>query len=199
MVEIYETIREYDEYKALKILADHNEKLTDELNYKDKQFDTILINAIIYGFNKFIMELLMFDIDLNIQNNYGVSALMYAISRPNISTKVIDKLIEKKANLDLQCHNKITAVSYACLNKLEENAIKLIDAGTKLDLKSNTNKTTIDYVYEFNLTKVLDHLRSINRNLILESINESNTILFECFTNPLADLNTVDIIVDFVY
>ncbi|GBG30195.1 Ankyrin repeat domain-containing protein 50 [Hondaea fermentalgiana] len=86
-------------------------------------------------------------IDLNAQNEYGKSALMYASRHGDHRT--LKRLMDYGAALDLQDENGRSALMHACINDQSECARLLIDHGAKLDLQDHVGGTALAMTCKF--------------------------------------------------
>ena len=86
--------------------------------------------------------------------------------------------------------------------------MKLLDHTNLSELEKidHNNQTLIDCIYDLKSEKVNNHLqiylnklKLLYQNQILESIDDWQTVIAKSFLNPIADLNIIDIQVDFIY
>lgn len=111
------------------------------------------------------------------------------------------KLFDLKLELNIKDRfSDWTLLARACINKLDYLAIKLIDCGADIEIKDTNFRSPIDYIDKHESIAILHHLQTVNRNkvlsIILETINTPN-LINNCFSSNIADLNTVDMIVDY--
>lgn len=218
MEDLFEAIKKGDDWQALNIFDDKvklrldlqlqnysQKEIEEKVNFNyinEKSNSSLLTLACDRGLHKITEKLLDDNVNLDVQNCYGVTALMYLTGRGMARTKMslIDKIISQSPNLDLQNEDSNTALMFACFiyGGNEEIAIKLIDAGADLELFNHKKYTAIDYMHKYKLTKVLDHIMTIKRIKILEAINDVDHLMYQCFCNQISDLNVVDIIVCFI-
>ena len=163
--------------------------------------DSALRVALIYRRKNVVVELINKKIDVNIQNKQGDTALGYLCSIwPE--EDLIDLLLEKKANVDLGGITGWTPLLAAINYSDDISIIKLLNKSNLNDIEKKTlyrEDSLIDLVYKYKAINVINHLKLLCRNSMLESIDCDNTIINKCFKNPICDLNTVDIIIDLVY
>jgi len=88
-----------------------------------------------------IIYLLDKGANLNLQDNYGNTALIIACHNNN--TEIVNLLIENKTNLDLQDNDGWTALIYACYKNNTELVKILIDKGANLDLQDKNGCTAL--------------------------------------------------------
>lgn len=147
------------------------------------------------------IRLMECDVDLNIQDHLGWTALMFCCWGIDVKTneKIALAIMETdKANVNLQSNEGDTALIMACENKMETIAVNLINYGADLFIKNSDGKTAVDFIYEKNLQQVIERLKIINSRLILGLIN-SDGIIGDSFRDPIAELHVVGIIVDLLY
>ena len=194
-----------------KILLENHLKLTKEknnINLCDKRNYSALILACAANDEATALNLIDQGIKVDIQNKDGWTALMIACTTNN--ENIVNKLIEHNAAVNRQNHifeedvdafHQIyeykkyhnTALHLACVCKAESIAIKLIAAGAEINIKNIAGRTAFDYLAKYQLTEVIEYLRSLHRNQLLYFLTVNN-LLCECFRNPTADLNIIDII-----
>lgn len=186
-----------------------------DLNIRYENGDTLLINLCRHlemidtteAINK-INELIDNGCDVNLQNNNGETALIWLCSKAaynyknsDVINKLIEKLLDNQANVDLLTDRDWSVLSGVCEAKNEALAIKFLDKSNLeiLEKVGGWRSVNIMYwIYNFNLTKVLEHLKLIYRNSILESIDNDETIIFKSCSNQIFELNIIDMVVDLI-
>ena len=73
-----------------------------------------LIDACLLNNTKLVLNLIENKANLDVQNKYGDTALMWSCANNN--TEIALKLIENKANIDLQDNYGWTALMWSCWN-----------------------------------------------------------------------------------
>lgn len=175
--------------KTAKYLIDLGAKLNSESNKEGP-----LIMACDNEMESTALELIEYGADINERNfDNGFTPLFYACM--NNMKKIVTELIKRKVNLDAKNRKGYTALKIACENGNDNIAIQLIDAGADIYVKDRKGKMFTDYEP---FPKVLKHLQFIHRNQILESVIQP-TIIGNCFNNNSADLNLIDLIVDYLW
>lgn len=174
----------------IKILNNIDDQILQKIN-----ISTALASAV-GGSTKVVKKLIDKKADVNWRSTFGSTPLILAARRNEETTQI---LIDAKADVNLQNKFGDTALLNACKNYSENIAIKLIDAGADVDFKNENNEIAIAYINDFNLTKVLLHLKSITNEKILEQIQNQKSIISNCFQDPIADFNVVDMIFNFIY
>ena len=104
------------------------------VNAKDKDGNTPLMLACEKGFEDIALLLIGHkSIDINTQNKDGHTALILASVKVGGRIKVVQALIDKKADLDIRLKDGRSALVAATMFGHEDIAIKLIEAGSFLD------------------------------------------------------------------
>ena len=148
------------------------------------------------------IKLIKKGIDINIQNTNGDFALGYLCTLW-WEENLIDLLLEKKANVDLCNIGGWSPLLETIKTKNTVEIIKLLNNSTLFNVEKYRPYyccSFIDLVYEHKEAKtIVNHLKLLYRNSMLESIETQNTIINESFKNPICDLNIIDIVIDFFY
>jgi ankyrin repeat protein len=145
-----------DKYEYIKNLS-KNITTTDVFNQVNNEGNTALmiaarnsakINNREDAYGEYIVKMLIdAGANLDIQNKYGSTALIFAADNSNHTSteNTVKMLIDAGANLDIQDENGSTALIFAVDNigdTSTENTVKmLIDSGANLDIQDE-NKTT---------------------------------------------------------
>ena len=147
----------------------------DPHKYRDRRGWTVLIEAAWRGRDSAVFILIQNGADLNIQNNYGSSAL-YCAAGGRGNNKVITTLIEAGADLNIQ--NKVgkTALHNAAENGSNEVITALIKAGADLNIQSKIGWTALYYAAANGLNKVTTTLIEAGADLNIQN-NEGWTAL----------------------
>lgn len=154
-----------------------------------------LVNAIEAKDEKLALQLIDLGADVNFKfDDSRVSpVLMFAMS--NDLANVVDKMIDKKADINAVNDAKTDAIYYAAFYKMEDIVIKLIDLGVDIQNTQCMGHRTLHLVFGIKkLTKVIDHLKIMYRNVLLNILNDESNDLTNCFLNKIGDLNILDII-----
>ena len=149
--------------------------------------------------NPIIDKLIDLGCDLNITDQGKDTPLIHSVLFRN--DEITYKLLDKDADVNLLSNGDWSALAIACFHKNEDLAIKILN---KCDLSylekgKGPRTSAIQSIYKNKLTKVHNHLKLIFRNTFLENIDNQNTTISKCFTNPIADLNVIDLIVESIY
>ena len=136
--------------------------------------DQALINLCAYGGSGDVDEardLIARGIDIDEQDEYGYTALLYAVSfnRPETSTAIpsdhsvpsttVQELIRAGAALDLQNNKGITALIEAANKNNLEMVQELIRAGATLDMQDKQGRTALQLAQKWGYTKISTLLR----------------------------------------
>ena len=121
---------------------------------------------------KLIIELIEKGADLNIQDNGGKTALMYAIIIGNKEVEnkeVAEELIKAEADLNIQDNGGKTALMYA-IKYMPDIAKELIEAGADLDiLDANKNTALLHVIFTKNnevAKKLIDAGADLNKQYV---------------------------------
>lgn len=122
-------------YDHLQRKKNHYEK--GEVPYKSKNCKEL--------FNTFLEH----GVDINTQNNYGLTVLHRATesTKYHFSVSVIKFLLEKKVDTNIKCNNGWTALDLLSHDHLTKAAKILINAGCVLGNNSNTSKEIWEYYF----------------------------------------------------
>jgi ankyrin repeat protein len=122
--------------------------------------------------------------NLDIQNNNGYTALIYAAENENLD--LAKKLIDSGANLDIQDNQGYTALMEAATCNNSDLTEKLIDSGANLDIQNNNGYTALIYAARKN--------SDLAKKLIVSDADvniknkEGNTALIYAARNKNSDL-----------
>lgn len=110
---------------------------------------------------------------------------------------VADKLIDKKADIHLRDITGTTAIWFAIYDKMEELVIKFINLGVDVESKDNLGISVMREILRYDLTEVINHLKFMYLNCLLDIINDESSKMSKCFANN-GDLNIADMINDYL-
>ena len=114
------------------------------INAKDKDGSSPLMLACDKGFEDIALLLVGHkSIEINAQNKDGHTALILASVKVGGKIKVVQALIDKKANLDIRLRDGRSALVAATMFGHEDIAIKLIEAGSSLDFDAIYSHTAL--------------------------------------------------------
>lgn len=129
-----------------------------------------MINAARDGKLEKVQEAIKSKLNINAQDDYGVTALIGATLHDHID--IVNELIKTGADLDKQDINGWTALMYA-IQFGKPNAIKaLINAGAGLNLRSADGRTALMYAAEKNDKDIVSRLLKANADATIK--NEKN-------------------------
>lgn len=132
------------------------------------------------------------DVNFTIGEN---PVLMLAIQE-NLSN-VANKLIDKKADINLKNSAGTTPVRYAAWRSMNQLVIRMIDLGADVELKNEFNACALEVILDAFMEDVKNHLKFMHLNNLLDTIHDESNILSKCFRNN-GDLNILDMINDFL-
>lgn len=122
------------------------QKTPDAINSVDNKKNSPLILACYRGNEKVAFFLIDHVQTINHSSQMG-TALMAAVMNGSVS--IVEKLIEKKAQLDTVDPEGKTALMYAVFFNKDEIAKQLIKAGANKQVKDHDGKTALDFA-QFN-------------------------------------------------
>ncbi len=96
------------------------------------------------------------DIQVDVKNNDGATALIIAASRGQY--EMVKRLIAKNANLDISDTNGTTALMFAITNRHTNVARELIDKGANINLRRNDGVSAFMIAVDFNNLELVDLL-----------------------------------------
>lgn len=162
-----------------------------DINYKDKGGDSALLIAV-RNQDKELMKFLLDckGINVDLQNNQGISALMLAaqISNKIESAELTQMLIDKGANLNLKVkgQDQRTAISFALDHYNEKTAVVLINSGRLnvddaiiKDYYSGKETTALMYAVEKGRPSVVKQLLDKGADVNIRDNKEGHTALIE--------------------
>ena len=151
------------------------------------------------------LKLIEKGINVNNQNLFGETALHWAGSLWS-EYDLLDSLLEAKANVDLCDKKGISPLIKCCTGFNEYITNKLLRRSNLDNIEKNTtndyftaDNSFVDRIYRYKMDDMLNQLKLLYRNSVLESIADHNTKIGQCFASPISELNIVDIIIDLVY
>lgn len=114
------------------------------VNVKDKDGNSPLMLACEKGFEDIALLLISHkSIDVNAQNKDGHTALILSSVKVGGKIKIVEALIDKKADLDIRLRDGRSALVAATMFGHEHIAIKLIEAGSSLDFDAIYSHTAL--------------------------------------------------------
>ena len=112
--------------------------------------------------------------DVNLQNKFKKTALMYASDMGK--KDIVDMLIKAGADVNLQNMDEVNALMYASIRNNSIIIDTLIKAGADIDHQNNDGYTALMYASKLGHFKVVEQLLSANANIELEN-NQGDTAL----------------------
>lgn len=153
---------------------------TAEINFKNKEGDTALLEATKNGFMDIVKILLQRGADINLQDAEGWTPLMNACWYGFLDTAV--ELIENKANLDIQDNNGATAIMYA-FNNAHFDIVKVLkDHNANIYLKDNLKMSVVSNALKVNDIEmsilfdknIVHHQDAYGSTLLMKACEEKN-------------------------
>ena len=115
---------------------------------------------------------------------------------------VTNKLIDHGADVNLMNDHEWSMLLSACYNNNSELAIKVLNKSNLDDIEKPNNKTfasVIDLIRKNKLTDVMNHLKFIYHQTLLQNIDNVDTVINKSCVKYNCDLNMLNIIIDFIY
>lgn len=95
--------------------------------------------------------------NINAKNNYGATALLYAVGR-YANLEIVRYLVENGADINARDNNDNTALIIAADFNQTAIAQYLIDRGTNVNARNRTGKSALNYAYEKGEMGLYDYL-----------------------------------------
>jgi serine/threonine-protein phosphatase 6 regulatory ankyrin repeat subunit B len=152
------------------------------INYKSNKLFIPLhfaIDRFIFSDNFEIIKYLIETSDnLNIQNNEGLTSLMYSIIySKNKKLEIIKLLIANKINLNVQNEKGCTALMIALTFNYDSIARLLIESDANLDIKDNLGKTALMIaIRNYAELNIIEFLVNKNANLDIKDILDNTAL-----------------------
>jgi ankyrin repeat protein len=131
----------HDEYvrfdSLLKLAQEHGgiSKISNERG------TTVLMQAAAHGNEQYVQDILKYDRDINMTDNYGKTALIASVYAP--SSNVLSLLIQQGAKVNHSDDNGETALMHALKNKKFDSARVLLSYKARPDALSNNEKSPL--------------------------------------------------------
>jgi len=142
--------------------------------------------AAISGSLESIDLLLKHGVDINIQDDNGMSALLFALSRRSWAAP---HLIEKGADINLRSNNGWSPIHLSIAARMDDVAKDLLERGVKLDVALETGATPLHTAVSFGNTEMVKLL--LQGGADMEAETEQGEQAFMWAVNP----NTYDALV----
>ena len=114
------------------------------MNHRDKEKKTALQLAASKGHLPIVKVLFDAGADINSQDIYGISPLMWVVEEAKI--EVISFLVEHGADLNLQRANGLTALMSTWAGGREKAVEILLEAGADTKIKNDEGMTALDCI-----------------------------------------------------
>jgi len=120
--------------------------------------------------------------NLDLQDPFGQTALMYACYNKNVNMAriLITYKKYKGTNLDIQDKDGKTALMLACYNDNTKIINILINKKANLDLQDNDGRTALEMVCCWNVTKIAIKLINSGANLNLQDNDGYTALMCAC-------------------
>lgn len=193
--------------------------LSDYINVRDKNGNTPLSSAIIRKSSYFVQNLLDLNVDVNIKNKDGLTALHYfcicSISFFRLHKEILRKIIHRTNDINLKTKKGYTPLHYVCQFNIVcgYNTVKiLLENGAIRDIQNKRGETPLDLLLKkserirktsSNIQRVIQLLTEYfpvnpyNEILIFGFISE-NSSLFNFVRNSAFDKNLLPLIYCFI-
>jgi serine/threonine-protein phosphatase 6 regulatory ankyrin repeat subunit B len=155
-----------------------------------------LIAAGLTGQISIVEELLDKGVDVNAENDDGVTALMAASL--NGHEEIVNKLLNRGANIHLQDRNGWTSLMYAAYTGYDKIIARLLSKGANINLQDHNGLTALMIAVNPPQNKIIGKLLKGNAN-ILKKKNElnqnpksKNTTLMQLLLKKGANINICD-------
>lgn len=197
---LYNTAR-YKQIDVLKKLIENNKNL--DFNKSNDESWTAIMIACRYDNSEIIEELINcpeIDVDVNLRDNSGKSALLIAAKWGN--TKSIEILLREGAKIDAQDNDGWSALMYASRFSFSTSSFAtvklLVNSGANLDLRNNNGWTALMLATRFSIIKTSRFLlkSGANINIINNHGQKLKDIVIEKRYKSVTK-NLVDEILDF--
>ena len=141
-----------DDQKLVQALID----VGADLNFKDKNGDTLLHRAVRHGNKNLIDVFVSNGLDVNVKNKHGLTPLYYAIYSRNAYT--IDFLVKRGADVNAKAKAGLTPLHYAATYGDPEAIDALIAVGADVNAKTDAGATPLHSAASGGKTDVIETL-----------------------------------------
>ncbi|XP_063923595.1 uncharacterized protein LOC135137792 isoform X2 [Zophobas morio] len=118
------------------------------VNAQNKSGTTALQLACLKAVHENVQTLLDFEASINSTDKNNKNALHYASESRQNNRDIIQLLIDKGIDVNIQNKNGTTALNLACLTGVNQNAKILLDKGASIDSMDKNNKNALHYASE---------------------------------------------------
>ena len=156
-----ETALHYASKKGMTEVVEELIKKDADVNKQNNYGNTALMKACMYGHTVVALALLEHpDIRVDLVTNSGYTALHQASEKGMLA--VVEKLIEKRADVNKQTEYGDTALIIACEYKHADVAFALLErTGIEVDLVNNDGETALHQAFNNDMTEVVERIREI--------------------------------------
>ncbi|MCQ2966563.1 MAG: ankyrin repeat domain-containing protein [Alphaproteobacteria bacterium] len=150
---------------------------------KEKTFEKILVSDDADDINDDIDFLVENGLDINVRDQYGRTALMYALETKK-SPKVIHKLLDLGADINAKNNGKITVLNYAVKYEDENIIQRIIDLGANLNERNGLGYTALMFASEYiTNVKIITKLIELGSDVNAIGSIDKETVLMHAARN----------------
>lgn len=154
-----------------------------------------LVKAIEHQNEKLALDIIERGTDVNYMKDTISPILIFAIHKRRLN--VVNKLIDKKADIHATDIYGTSAIRFAAFYEMEQLVIRLINLGANVQSKNKYSASALEAIVKKNSTVIINHLKFMYLNSLLEILNDYSSIISKCFSNN-GDLNILDMINDYL-
>jgi ankyrin repeat protein len=126
---------------------------------------TVENTALLLAAKKNNLQMMQLLIDnganINAQNHYGISALMYAVDSRNVDMVTL-LLLDNNIDVDLQSNKGCTALMLAAKHNRLDLVQQLVNAGAALSIQDNNGCDALCYANQRGFQDIVDYLESLS-------------------------------------
>ena len=192
-------LAKYEKYNEITkfLITKHNDEAKNSKNL------SLLMIASIVGNNELCEFLIKRKVNLDSQDIYGKTALMYACQylNPSCSIETVKSLIDAGANLDFRDKFGFTALSIASdLLKPYETVKLLVEAGANVNLGTDVGYTPLMFVSRYGNTessfKTVKLLLEAGANPNSQTKCGSTVLMEASLWSPCASVQTIKLLIE---
>ena len=154
-------------------------KQSIETNIKDYEKEFLL--ETFDGHVENILSLIKTGVDINVQNDNGMTALMMAAQNGQIG--LVEELLKAGANKNLQAHNGDTALICATKEGKKKSVRKLLEFGANVNIQDQDGQTAIMHAVMMSNEDCLQLLIHNGANLNIQDHNGHTALMMSAVKN----------------